>query len=70
MFQRRAEALGLEEVRIAPRSPWQLPYSEEDAHLSFTRTHLNPMPFEPARPMEMDLAEDLRRDEYTITGGH
>jgi len=27
-FQRRAEALGLEEVRIAPRSPWQSPYVE------------------------------------------
>ena len=26
LFQRRAEALGLEEVRIAPRSPWQSPY--------------------------------------------
>jgi putative transposase len=28
LFQRRAEALGLEEVRIAPRSPWQSPYVE------------------------------------------
>jgi putative transposase len=28
LFQRRAEALGLEEVRIAPRSPWQSPYIE------------------------------------------
>jgi len=27
-FQRRAEALGLEEVRIAPHSPWQSPYVE------------------------------------------
>jgi len=27
-FQRRAEALGLEELRIAPRSPWQSPYVE------------------------------------------
>jgi len=27
-FQRRAEALGLEEIRIAPRSPWQSPYVE------------------------------------------
>jgi transposase InsO family protein len=27
-FQRRAEALGLEQVRIAPRSPWQSPYVE------------------------------------------
>jgi hypothetical protein len=26
LFQRRAEALGLEEVRIAPRSPWQSPH--------------------------------------------
>jgi len=32
--------------------------------------HLNPMPFEAAVQMEMDLAEDLRRDGYTITGGH
>ena len=28
LFQRRAEALGLEEVQIAPRSPWQSPYVE------------------------------------------
>ena len=28
LFQRRAEALGLEEVRITPRSPWQSPYVE------------------------------------------
>jgi hypothetical protein len=28
LFQRRAEVLGLEEVRIAPRSPWQSPYVE------------------------------------------
>ena len=27
-FQNRAQALGLEEVRIAPRSPWQSPYIE------------------------------------------
>ena len=27
-FQGRAQALGLEEVRIAPRSPWQSPYVE------------------------------------------
>lgn len=32
--------------------------------------HLNPMPFEAAVQMERDLAEDLRRDAYTITGGH
>jgi predicted GIY-YIG superfamily endonuclease len=32
--------------------------------------HLNPMPFEAAAQMEMDLAEDLRRDGYTVTGGH
>jgi len=27
-FRRRAKALGLEELRIAPRSPWQSPYVE------------------------------------------
>ncbi len=27
-FQRRAEALGLEQVRIAPHAPWQSPYVE------------------------------------------
>jgi transposase InsO family protein len=27
-FQNRAQALGLEEVRIAPQSPWQSPYIE------------------------------------------
>jgi hypothetical protein len=32
--------------------------------------HLNPMPFEAAAQMEMDLAEDLRRGGYTVTGGH
>ena len=32
--------------------------------------HLNPMPFEAAVQMEMDLAEDLRRAGYTVTGGH
>ena len=33
-------------------------------------THLNPMPFEAAARMEMDLAEDLRRAGYTVTGGN
>jgi hypothetical protein len=33
-------------------------------------THLNPMPFEAAAQMEKDLAEDLRRAGYTVTGGH
>jgi hypothetical protein len=32
--------------------------------------HLNPMPFEAALQMEIDLAEDLRRAGYTVTGGH
>ena len=32
--------------------------------------HLNPMPFEAATQMEIDLAEDLRRSGYTVTGGH
>lgn len=32
--------------------------------------HLNPMPFEAAVRMEQDLAEDLRRAGYTVTGGH
>ena len=31
--------------------------------------HLNPMPFEAAAQMEMDLAEDLRAGGYTVTGG-
>ena len=33
-------------------------------------THLNPMPFAAAVQMEKDLAEDLRRAGYTVTGGH
>ena len=33
-------------------------------------SHLNPMPYEAAAQMEMDLAEDLRRSGYTATGGH
>jgi hypothetical protein len=32
--------------------------------------HLNPMPFEAAAQMEKDLAEDLRRAGFTVTGGH
>jgi predicted GIY-YIG superfamily endonuclease len=32
--------------------------------------HLNPMPYEAAVQMEMDLAEDLRQAGYTVTGGH
>ena len=32
--------------------------------------HLNPMPFAAAVQMETDLAEDLRRAGYTVTGGH
>jgi hypothetical protein len=32
--------------------------------------HLNPMPFEAAAQMELDLAEDLRQAGYTVTGGH
>ena len=31
--------------------------------------HLNPMPFEGAVQMEMELAEDLRAEGYTVTGG-
>jgi hypothetical protein len=31
--------------------------------------HLNPMPFEAAAQMEMDLAEDLRAQGFTVTGG-
>ena len=32
--------------------------------------HLNPMPYEAAAQMEKDLAGDLRRAGYTVTGGH
>ncbi len=32
--------------------------------------HLNPMPFDAAAQMEQDLADDLRRAGYTVTGGH
>ena len=32
--------------------------------------HLNPMPYEAAAQMERDLAEDLRNEGYTVTGGH
>lgn len=31
--------------------------------------HLNPMPYEAAVQMEKDLAEDLRSQGYTVTGG-
>lgn len=32
--------------------------------------HLNPVPFDAAVQVEADLAEDLRRAGYTVTGGH
>lgn len=32
--------------------------------------HLNPMPYDAAAQLERDLAEDLRREGYTVTGGH
>jgi hypothetical protein len=32
--------------------------------------HLNPMPYEAAVEMEKDLAEDLRKAGYTVTGGY
>ena len=32
--------------------------------------HLNPMPYEAAVQMEIDLASDLRQAGYTVTGGH
>ena len=32
--------------------------------------HLNPMPYQAALQMEKDLADDLRRAGYTVTGGH
>ena len=32
--------------------------------------HLNPMPYDAAAQMEKDLADDLRRAGYTVTGGH
>lgn len=31
--------------------------------------HLNPMPFDAAVQMEKELAEDLRAQGYTVTGG-
>lgn len=31
--------------------------------------HLNPMPFEAAAQMEKELAEDLRKQGYTVFGG-
>ncbi len=38
--------------------------------LSEFYAHLNPMPYAAALQMEHDLAEDLRRAGYTVTGGH
>jgi hypothetical protein len=31
--------------------------------------HLNPMPFEAAAQMEIELAKDLREEGYAVTGG-
>ena len=33
------------------------------------KSALNPMPYEAAAQMEKDLAEDLRAQGYTVTGG-
>ena len=33
-------------------------------------SHLNPMPFKTTTQIKKDLAEDLRRAGYTVTGGH
>ena len=32
--------------------------------------YLNPMPYDAALQMELELAEDLRVEGYTVTGGH
>jgi hypothetical protein len=32
--------------------------------------HLNPMPYEAAAQMEKDLTDDLRKEGYTVVGGH
>ena len=32
--------------------------------------HLNPMPYEAAVQMEVDLAEDLRSQGFAVGGGH
>jgi len=32
--------------------------------------HLNPMPYDAALQMELELAEELRNEGYTVTGGH
>ena len=32
--------------------------------------HLNPMPYEAAAQMEVELAEELRAAGYAVTGGH
>jgi hypothetical protein len=32
--------------------------------------YLNPMPYEAALQMELELAEELRDQGYTVTGGH
>lgn len=32
--------------------------------------HLNPMPYDAALQMEIELADDLRDEGYTVTGGH
>jgi len=40
-------------------------------HPAFSKGEpLNSMPYEAAVQMEEDLAEDLRRAGYTLTGGH
>ena len=45
-------------------------YFESAGSCALECSHLNPMPFEAAAQMEMDLAEDLRRAGCAVTGGH
>lgn len=54
--------LGLKSAAVAQRYGVRL--------LPELYAHLNPMPYAAAVQMEQDLAEDLRREGYTVTGGH
>ena len=42
----------------------------DSASLLKVYAHLNPMAYEAAAQMEQNLAEDLRRAGYTVTGGY
>jgi len=59
-----------EESRLLLPGHWRHLSEQTRLHPAERHRHLNPVPFEAAAEMEVDLAEDVRRAGYTVTGGH